>query len=157
MSLTSIKLNTIITVRSATTVARNVLQHISHPTARKKEIIVAIIENVLKNESGDNITVYIEVDEEHLAAPTRGTGPSDTPKSLLPRLAQDAFTKAMGLIQTCAEQVSSTVKAIPEDARPRQFEVQFAVKIDAEFGAMLAKSSTTAQLQVTLTWGERSN
>lgn len=58
---------------------------------------MAIIENVLKNENGDNITVYIEVDEEHLEAPTRGAGPYTT-KSFLPRLAQDAFTKAMDLI-----------------------------------------------------------
>lgn len=117
---------------------------------------MAIIENVLKNKNGDNITVYIEVDEEHLEAPTRGAGPYTT-KSFLPRLAQDAFTKAMDLIQTCSEQVSSTIKAIPEDDRPRQFEVQFAVKLDAEFGAILAKASTEAQLQVTLTWSETRN
>jgi hypothetical protein len=59
----------------------------------------------------------------------------------------------MGLIQTCAEQVSNTVKTIPEHDRPRQFEVQFAVKFNAEFGAVLAKSTAEAQLQITLTWG----
>ena len=109
---------------------------------------MAIIKDVLKNEHGDNITMYIEVDDEKMSAP------AITPKDLLPPLAQDSFAQAMSLIRTCSSQVAGTVQALPEEVRPRRFEVAFAVKIDAQFGAILAKVSGEAQLQVTLIWGE---
>jgi hypothetical protein len=118
---------------------------------------MAILKDVLKNEHGDDITVYIEVDDEKIAAPTRGANPSHSARTILPSLVQDAFTQAMDLIKTCSTQVSSTVQAIPVDVRPKQFEVQFAVKIDAEFGAILTKASGEAQLQVTLIWGTLGN
>lgn len=118
---------------------------------------MAVIKDILKNVNGDDVTMYIEVDDKQLPSPTRSSDPPSPGRSMLPRAAQDTFLQAMGLIETCATQVSSTVKAIPQEARPKEFEVAFAVKIDAEFGAILAKASGEAQLQVTLTWGELIN
>ena len=117
---------------------------------------MAIIENTLKNGNGDNVKMYIEVDDEQLPVVTRASDAPGATRSVFTPLDQaaDAFTNAMGLIETCASQVSSTVKAIPQEARPKEFEIQFAIKLDATFGAILAKATGEAQLQVTLVWGE---
>ncbi|GCF06927.1 CU044_2847 family protein [Dictyobacter arantiisoli] len=115
---------------------------------------MAIIENILTNTGGQDVVVYIEVDDAPSANGSMHAG--EIPRDLaIPIQAQDAFTKAMDLIRTCAEQVSNNVSSIPESIRPAAFEVQFAVKIDAEVGAVLAKSSTEAQLQVSLMWGTK--
>ncbi len=37
-------------------------------------------------------------------------------------------------------------------ARPSEFEVQLAIKLDSQVGAILAKASAEAQLQVTMKW-----
>lgn len=110
---------------------------------------MAVIENTVKGDSGQDITIYIEVDEHSVARdPYRNTrGVSEGVKA--------AFESSMELIHTSAEKIAETVHTIPEKVRPRGFEVQFAIKIDAELGAVIAKSSTEAQLQVTLRWGEK--
>lgn len=120
---------------------------------------MAIIENTLTSINGDTVKMYIEVDDEKLPAVTRGSDAAGTTRGVFSPLDQaaDAFTTAMGLIETCASQVSSTVKAIPQQARPKEFEIQFAIKLDATFGAILAKTSGEAQLQVTLVWDELTN
>ncbi|GCE31105.1 hypothetical protein KDA_65890 [Dictyobacter alpinus] len=114
---------------------------------------MTIIKDTLTNTDGQEIAMYIEVDNVRQAPATRSADPYGNTRGV-PQQAQDLFTKAMGLIQLCAEQVSTSVANITEKARPHSFEVQFSVKIDAEVGAVLAKSSSEAQLQVTLMWGE---
>jgi hypothetical protein len=50
---------------------------------------LAIIKDVLKNENGDNITIYIEVDDEKISPSTSETDSSFAPRAILPGLAQD--------------------------------------------------------------------
>ncbi len=66
-----------------------------------------------------------------------------------------AFAKGMQLIRTCAEQVADTVRKVNEAVRPDEVEVKFGVKITGETGALIAKSGTEAQLEVTLKWAEK--
>ena len=114
---------------------------------------MTIIKDTLKNEAGQEVTMYIEVDNTHPGQAMRGSDPYGATRGI-PQQAQELFTKAMGLIHLCAEQVSESVAHISDKARPEAFEVQFSVKIDAEVGAVLAKSSSEAQLAVTLKWGK---
>jgi hypothetical protein len=51
--------------------------------------------------------------------------------------------------------VSTSVRNIPPELQPKEFEVQFAVKIDGKAEAFIAESTAGVQLQVTLKWGEK--
>ncbi len=109
---------------------------------------MAVVQNIIKDEAGHDVAIYIEVDEKSLAthdpySETRGASEQ----------AREAFQKATELIRTCAENIASSIHSVPEKIRPKEFEVQFAIKIDTQVGALIAKSSTEAQLQVTLRWG----
>ena len=118
---------------------------------------MAVIQNTVTNSDGTTTTIYIEVDEPRAVsfinpfADVRGDNPfGETLKT--PPIISDAFNKGMDLIRTCAEQIVTTVKNVEHVARPAEFEVQLAVKLDAQVGAILAKTSAEAQLQVTLRW-----
>lgn len=65
---------------------------------------------------------------------------------------QDVFGKGLELARTCASQVVESVSGIQEAHRPDEFQVQLAIKLDAELGAILSKVSAGAQMQVTMTW-----
>jgi hypothetical protein len=62
------------------------------------------------------------------------------------------FHEALDLSRTCAEDMVRTMEAAGEKIKPDEFQVQLAIKLDAEVGAVIAKSSAGAQLQVSMTW-----
>jgi hypothetical protein len=65
----------------------------------------------------------------------------------------DLVADGLDLVRTCAERVSATVARTAQDALPDELEVQIAVKLDYELGAVLvAKGSAGAQLVVTMRW-----
>jgi len=106
------------------------------------------IQDVVKNDAGEDVTISIEVDEaagRSSYRDTRGAG----------QQAQEAFQKAMELIHTCAEQIATTVQTVSTKVRPRGSEVQFAVTIETEVGVVIAKASMEAQFQVTLKWEQK--
>jgi hypothetical protein len=61
-----------------------------------------------------------------------------------------AVSKAMDTIRSMGEQVSATVESLVR--RPTQAEVTFGITLDAEAGALLAKASAGASIEVKLTW-----
>ena len=62
-----------------------------------------------------------------------------------------AIEKAIAVIQNTAQKVNSAMRNI--ESRPDHVEVEFGIKFDAEVGVILAKASTEASLNVTLSWG----
>ena len=58
----------------------------------------------------------------------------------------------MELARTCASQMVENINKVREDHRPDEFQIQLAIKLDAQVGAILAKAGAGAQLQVTMTW-----
>jgi hypothetical protein len=114
---------------------------------------VAIIDDTVTDESGQPVIVRIEVAENSVEnygydRQTRG-GPQVVER------AKDAFKDSLQLIHTCATQISTTLHTIPPQLQPREYEVQFSIKIDGKVGAFIAESTAGAQLQVTLRWGEK--
>jgi hypothetical protein len=104
-----------------------------------------------------------------------GTGPrpiqievSDEPDSGLPdiygveetrgpgrkvlKLARPLFADAVDLACTCAAEVRQRVEQMPAGARPAEFEMQFAIRMDATLGASIVATTGGAQLQVILRW-----
>jgi len=65
----------------------------------------------------------------------------------------DLLGEAIELVRTCAERVSGELDHLGEKAAPDEIELQLAVKLDYQFGAVLVAGGTAgAQLQVTLRW-----
>jgi copper chaperone CopZ len=113
---------------------------------------VAVIETTIIDEAGNPVVVRIEVadiseapDHERI---TRGS------KQVTDR-AKEAFNESMQLIHTCAAQISTAIHKIPPNLKPKEYEVQFSVKVDGKIGAFIAQSSMGGQLQVTLKWAEK--
>ena len=61
-----------------------------------------------------------------------------------------AVSKAMDTIRNMGERVSAAVESLVH--RPSQAEVTFGITLDAEAGALLAKASAGASIEVKLTW-----
>jgi hypothetical protein len=118
----------------------------------RRRLPMPLVENTITNNDGEVITIYIEVDKTPTIDPytpytdLRGEGNQviDT--------AKDIFGSGMNLIHTCAEQVINTIQKVDHTMRPTEFELQLAIKLDSTVGAILAKASAEAQLQVTMKW-----
>ena len=63
-----------------------------------------------------------------------------------------ALNRAMGTIQGMAHRLAQTVRAIDETARPDEAEIEFGLNLDTEVGALVAKTSTSAQFTVKFKW-----
>ena len=71
------------------------------------------------------------------------------PKDIAEKSAQ-ALDKAMNTIHNMAKKVTSAMDELAK--RPSQIEVEFGIKLDAETGALIAKTGVEAGLKVKLTW-----
>jgi hypothetical protein len=70
-----------------------------------------------------------------------------------PELAEksnEAINKAMNTIKNMATRVHSTVQTIQN--RPKNVEIEFGVKFDAEVGVIVAKVTAEASMTVKMTW-----
>lgn len=100
---------------------------------------------------GDSVAILVEVDhppaQPGVYGDVRGGGTEKVIEGV-----QDLFGKGLQLARTCASQVAEGIRKVQEDQRPDEFQVQLAIKLDAEVGAILSKASAGAQMQVTMTW-----
>ncbi|KPA17573.1 hypothetical protein MHK_002205 [Candidatus Magnetomorum sp. HK-1] len=107
-----------------------------------------IVENVEKID-GDDFTMIIEVEKEpQEESPYKNFRDGDRALAKTSEL----FDKGMDLARNCAAKVVESMKKMGDTVRPSEFQLQFAVKLDTQVGAVLAKAGTEAQLQVTMTW-----
>lgn len=100
---------------------------------------------------GDSVSILVEVDhppvQPGVYGDVRGGGADKVIEGV-----QDVFGKGLQLARTCASQVVESIRKVREDQRPDEFQIQLAIKLDAEVGAILTKASAGAQMQVTMTW-----
>lgn len=82
---------------------------------------------------------------------TRGVG------ERVMKLGRPLFAEAIDLARSCAVQVKQKLDEMPPGRRPDEFEVQFAVNLDATLGASIAGATAGAQLQVCMRWNDRGN
>ena len=68
---------------------------------------------------------------------------------------RSAFVDAMSIIETMARGIVLKMRELDEEVGPKEFVVEFGVKLDTEVGAVLASSTTGASIVVKLKW-ERS-
>src|SRR5947209_7531628 len=112
-----------------------------------------VIESTVTNNDGTIATIYIEVDKPEVISSANAFADTRDGQQVV----SDVFNKGMDLIRTCAEQIVTTVKKVDQMARPAEFEVQLAIKLDSQVGAILAKTGAEAQLQVRIKWAKGSS
>ena len=98
------------------------------------------IETVTK----DGSSVRIEVEDTSKPAP--GFSRSTSPTDLSSETAKEAYSQFLNAMRDCAAGLIDTVQSL--DSLPGTASIDFAVKIDAEAGAMIAKSRDEGQFRV---------
>ena len=105
--------------------------------------------------NGEEITILIGTSDsldstaqasERLRSTTQGVT-----KDVL-RHAQNVFGNGVDLVRHCATQMVTGVQNLDDSLKPDSLEVELAIKLTSEMGAVLAKVSGEAQMQVKLTW-----
>jgi hypothetical protein len=96
---------------------------------------------------GEEIPMLIEVDAApSVRGPTRGAA------DRVVKTADGLFQDGLELARGCASKVATTIQSIDGTMRPDEFEVTLAIKLDLEAGAVIAKTSAGAQLDVRMLW-----
>lgn len=112
-----------------------------------------VVKNVQKV-GDEEITILIEP----LREVKKGYDYGDQRKGAVEELidaTEDMFGSAMKLTQNCAKRTVENIKAMmTADICPDEFELSFAVSIDSEMGAFIAKVGGEAQLQVSMKWSK---
>ncbi|HEX9926262.1 MAG TPA: CU044_2847 family protein [Anaerolineae bacterium] len=98
-----------------------------------------------KTKSG--ATIRIEVGSERLGA---GFGHQSSTKAGSGAAGTSVYDQTLETIRVCANDVIETLQNL--EAPPSAASIDFAIKIDGEAGAMIAKSGTDAQFKVSLSW-----
>ena len=103
-------------------------------------------------DSAGGETIQVEVDP----VPASGGGVyrdgRDGAASKVIKATHDVFGEGLALARACAVRVAETLGEIARESRPEEFTLQLAIKLDSEVGAMIAKASAGAQLQVEIKW-----
>lgn len=118
---------------------------------------MTIIRNT-KHINGNEVTLYIEVDEtpeqaESIYSDLRESRAEKVARQIV-NVTQDLFGEGMDLICNCAICIVDGIERMNKEVRPSEFEVQFAVKLGAEVGAAIVKTNADAQMQVTMRWNK---
>ena len=90
-------------------------------------------------------SVVVEVTDEPSAGTVRAVRPGDVTET-----AARSFEAALGPVQAAAEAFVATLRNLTE--RPDEIGVEFAVKLSAKAGAIIAATDAEANFQVTLKW-----
>jgi hypothetical protein len=120
----------------------------------------------LEVEQPQEFQVLVEFDEAELIdaaaqAMPRGAAPRGaTSRGLTEQIqarSTQAIDAAMNTIREMALQTDLMRKGIPGGSQPRMVKVKFGINLDFEVGALLAKSSAGATMEVELEWARRSD
>jgi Ni,Fe-hydrogenase maturation factor len=82
----------------------------------------------------------------------RSISPEDISKQLVEQ-SQRAVNGAMGTIRLMANRTIATLDTMAN--KPSQVEVEFAIKLDAKAGALLASAGAEGSLKVKLVWNNK--
>ncbi len=102
----------------------------------------------IETQTQDGATLRIEVESASKGA--AGFSRHAPSPNLSNEAVKDAYDQILNTIQTCANGVIATLQDL--DTPPSAASVDFAIKVDAEAGAMIAKSLGEAHFKVSLSW-----
>ncbi|RME69812.1 MAG: hypothetical protein D6784_17795 [Chloroflexi bacterium] len=102
----------------------------------------------IKTQTPDGEPLLIEV--APAAKPGAGFGRQPVPTDVSSESSKDAYNQILSTIRACAHGIIDTLQNL--DTPPTAASVDFAIKVDAETGAMVAKSGGDAQFKISLSW-----
>lgn len=100
---------------------------------------------------GEEVIIRIEVDTEPAPESVYSDLRGPSAEEVVTKV-ENLFGQGLVLVHNCAASTVHGITAMNEIIRPDEFEIQFAVKLDAEAGAVLTKAGAEAQMQVTMKW-----
>lgn len=106
--------------------------------------MIHYIETLTKNGQ----TVRIEVDETARAG--AGFARQSPSSDVSSDASKEAYSQMLDAIRGCADGVIDVLQTL--EAQPNSASVDFAIKVDAEAGAMIAKSREGAHFRISLSW-----
>lgn len=93
-------------------------------------------------------TLRIEVESTHKVS--AGFSRQTPATNVSGEATKEAYQQTLDAIRACANGVIDTIKGL--DSLPSAASIDFAIKIDSEAGAMIAKSLGDAHFKVSLNW-----
>lgn len=102
----------------------------------------------IETQTKDGATLKIEVESisKMAAGFTRSTSPANVSHDGV----KDAYDQTLQTVRICANGMIETLQGL--DTLPSSASIDFAIKIDADAGAMVAKSLGDAHFKVSLSW-----
>ena len=106
---------------------------------------------------GREVTIAVEVDDLPRGATAADWDGESRGARIdkIPDATRDVFGDGLALARDCAAKAVHAYHETAEDLRPDSFELQLAIKLDAEAGAIVTKLGAGAQMQVTMKWEKR--
>jgi hypothetical protein len=102
----------------------------------------------IETKTKDGIILKIEVESTSKVA--AGFSRSASPANVSHDGVKDAYDQTLQTVRTCANGIVETIQGL--DTLPSAASIDFAIKIDAEAGALIAKSLSDAHFKVSLSW-----
>lgn len=97
------------------------------------------------------VEIYVEVDSVAIAKNVSDENMRGGVDKVL-KTAKDVFGSGLQLASNCAMRVVESINKMEKKVRPAEFQVQLSIKLDSEVGAILARASAGAQMQVSMKW-----
>ena len=102
----------------------------------------------IETQAKDGSLIRIEV--EDTSKPVTGFTRKSETTNVSGEMAKDVYQHILQTIGGCATGIVDTVQNMP--SLPSTASVDFAIKVDADAGPMIAKSRDEAQFRISLTW-----
>jgi len=115
--------------------------------------VVAVPVDKADGQASDGAMIYVEV--EAVRPVGKGWDSDDVrdrPAERAVAVARDILEEGVGLARACARRFTEGLRELGDGLAPDEVELQLGITLDAELGAVLAKTKAGAQLQVTLRW-----
>ena len=100
----------------------------------------------IETKTSDGTPIRIEVETSSKS----GAGFARSSPAAEAEAAKDAYNQTLNTIRACANGVIETLQNL--EAAPSAASINFAIKVDAEAGATVAKSVNDAQFKISLSW-----
>jgi hypothetical protein len=102
----------------------------------------------IETQTKDGAIIKIEV--ETVSKVAAGFSRPASPANVSHEGVKDAYDQTLQIVRVCANGMLETMQGL--DTLPSTASIDFAIKIDAEAGAMIAKSLGDAHFKVSLSW-----
>jgi hypothetical protein len=99
-----------------------------------------------QTENGSSIRIEVEDTSKPTPGFTRQPSAADVSNEAV----KDAYNQVLNTIRACADGVVDTIQNL--ESLPSAASIDFAIKVDAEAGVMIARSREDTQFRISLTW-----